>query len=191
MTKIAFEFFSKPGASPVTVVASDLTEAQQLYQTWLECAVETETLLPPAIDVFASDWLERRPLLREACSHNRSGIAYWSENRFGWEVFPADQKSALASAPPEGTMRCIQFTADEGDDALVFAPDHQEAVNTFCVWHIERWGSPPTHFRANDLSRWKLRGEMAVLRDQLEAEIEGVAHWDFHEGWQILPPELA
>ena len=189
MTTQVFEFFRGGGAVPITVFAHDLAEAEDIFSRYLDAHEPGQHRVPPMIYPYGAEWLSKRPLLEAAAQEGNSGIGYYLEWQWRWEITEPEASRDEPLAPPERSVHYYRFESEEGDDAMLFATSYEQAVTFYCVWHQENWGSLPPHFTARQMDRWMLTGPLAVLRDQLEAEIPGVAQWNMADGWTILPPD--
>lgn len=188
-TMMVFEFARGDSVPPITVFADELRQAEELFRRWSQAHDPEFNDGPPNVFPFNAQWLELRPLLRSAVKRVQPGIGYWDERSFAWVTHEPEDETDLPLAPAPGKVRLYRFDCEERLQELVFAMSYDEAVRLFCLHHIELWGSLPTSFTARETCRWTLSGPLAVLRDQLEAEITGVAQRDRAEGWRVLPAD--
>ncbi len=86
-------------------------------------------------------------------------------------------------------MGYYRFEAEEGEDAMVFAESLEHATTLYCAYQLDRWGELPTRYSLRKMSRWDLHGEFVTLRDDMQADMSGVAFLDEHDVWRILPPD--
>jgi hypothetical protein len=118
-----------------------------------------------------------------------TGVGYWNRSKRAWAIARPQDEQLGELAPPEGRVGYYQVTAEPGDDAMVFATSFEEATTLYCACHLDAWGSLPERFFIDRRSRWELVGERATLRDDLEAEITGVARRDNDGVLRVLPPD--
>jgi hypothetical protein len=189
MTIRAFEFTRTWNEIPVTIFAHDLDDAEQIYRDWVRSHHPDQSGLPLMIFPYGEDRLEARHLLFEAATRGETGVGYWHPSKRAWAVGQQQVEQLGELAPPAGNVGYYQVTAEPGDDAKVFATSFDEATTLYCAWHIDAYGSLPERFFVDRRSRWGLTGELATLRDDLEAEITGVARKDNEGMWRVLPPD--
>ncbi len=189
MTTRVFECARSWDNTPVTVFARDLEHAAIIYAEWVKRHFPDKPHGATTIYAFGEERLEARPLLDAAASAGSFGVGYWDAAIHKWLVVQPDSIRLGELAPPLGQVTYFHVTCDEGDDALVFAESIVDASRLYDEWHRDRWGEPPTWFKIESRSRWELVGELATLRDDMVANITGVAAGDMDHRWRILPPD--
>jgi hypothetical protein len=172
---------------PLTVVAPTLEEAERIHREWIEAHHLDRLIAPVSIFPYGEGWLKARPPLAKVAAENKAGIAYWDPGSGSWRVAdPKDAPLGLLATPP-GPIECYRFEATEEQKPMVFAETHEEAVTIFC-WRYEiEWGEEPGWFLVRKLSRWDLVGDLATLRDDMDAGISGIAGKDENGHWRIMP----
>jgi hypothetical protein len=189
MTIKAFECTRHWAEVPVTIFAHDLDEVDEIYRTWVATHHPEQRGEPDVVYPYSGSRLEARLLLDAAAALDTVGVGYWDRRKHAWVVVQAEDPLPGDLAPPEGRVGHYDVKSDEGDDAKVFATSFEEATTLYIAWHADRWGEAPTWFTVHMRSRWELMGELATLRDGLDAEITGVARWDNDGVSRILPPD--
>ncbi len=173
----------------VTVFARDLDHAAMVYEEWAAQHSPERPLGAHTIYAFGEERLEARPLLDAAASAGKFGVGYWDEQQHKWLVGPPDGPRLGELAPPVGRVTYFQVDSDAGDDAIVFAENIVDASKLYDEWHSSRWGDSPSWFTIATRSRWDLVGEHATLRDDMIANVTGVAAGDMDDRWRILPAD--
>ncbi len=188
MNLAAFELTTRPGEAPVTVFARDEGHAETLYRKWMRyhrTQVTVDTVLTYA---YRGQLLKARPLLATCAERGEAGVGYWDELYCGWSVEDPSSPVTGDLTPQTGTIEYYRVDTDKGDVVLVFAASPEEATTSTLVYFMNEYGEAPTYWQMRRQSRWSLNLAMAVLRDQMEAGIRGVATWDSDEGWSITEP---
>lgn len=189
MTIKVFEFTRTSAEVPVTIFAHDLDEAEKQYRDWVKTHHPGHSTEPEMIYPYFGSKLKARPFLDAAAALGRVGVGYWKNGTRIWVIGGPEDKPSGDLALPEPRVSFYRVKAEEGDDASVFARSFEQATSLFSAWHLDRWGDLPTRFFIHTLSRWDLLGELATLRDDMEAELTGVAGRDNYGIWRILPPD--
>lgn len=189
MTIKVFEFECRWSEIPATIFANDPHEAEQIFREWAALHYPQQCGEPAVIYPFAESRLEARPLLDAAAALDVAGIGYWDSDRCAWVIASASEDAIGERSPPERRVGYYRVEDEGGDTKMVFAKSLEEVTAHYCAWHVDAWGELPTYFSIDKRSHWELLGQLATLRDGLEAEITGVAKWDNDGVWRILPPD--
>ena len=138
---------------------------------------------------FVGAALKARPRFAELAKLGTAGISYWSRTASRWVVAPPWGTPLIDLVEPEPQVSYFRFEADLGFDAMVFAETYEEATTLYCAFQLDHWGELPAMFWVRKMTRWDLRGELVVLRDDMEADISGIGRRDVYGNWRILPPD--
>ncbi|KHK89309.1 hypothetical protein [Novosphingobium malaysiense] len=188
MKLAAFELTTQPGEAPVTVFAKSEEQAEVIYREWRRHHRRHDTADTVLTYAYRGQLLAARPLLAACAARGEPGIAYWDELYREWSVEQPASPVTGDLTPLAGTNEYYRVDTDKGDVVLVFAASPEEATTSTLVYFMNEYGEAPTYWQMRRQSRWSLVLAMAVLRDQMEAGVRGVATWSQDDGWSITEP---
>ena len=174
---------------PLTVIAESYEAAEQNYLKWREARGLGAPARLKQVTRRDEAWLADHPQLAELAGEGTAGIAYWLNHRDGWALAAPSDEPVGELQPHEPFVRCFWIEVDGGDSAMVSATSHEHAATMFLVWHERVRGKRPHRFTIKKRSRWLLTGGMHVLREEMDAEMMGIAAHSEEDGWHIYPPD--
>lgn len=191
MTINVFRFWYQGNTTPLTAFAETLEAGEELQRRW-SAAHQGEKAKPLIrTEICAEGWLDDRPQWKRAVELGEAGVGHWMGHSEGWVVEAPETVLRGPLGPLYTPVRLFVASLDGEEHALIFAMDELMAANTYLQWHNHWFNQTPRNFELRPQSRWKLTGPEAVLREEMDARICGIAGWSEIEGWHIYPPEDA
>jgi hypothetical protein len=187
MTVQVFEVHDGATGVPLTILADDEAHARSIYAAWVRRHEPSRKATGIGAFRRGGRWLAVREQLADLARAGRPGVAYWLGLERGWTVRSPEDKQVGDLAPYKSSVRFYRVEDNEGEEKLIFARSSQEALTMFVAWCLDAIGEVAEGFTIRRVSRWTLTGPMLPLREQMDAEIVGVAGWSLSDGWNIYP----
>lgn len=183
-----FQIWVETSCIPLTVIAEGYEAAEMLYAEWRRAHDLGDQHDLQQVAQRNADWLADHPQLAKLAAAGRAGIAYWVDHRVEWVLAAPSDEPQGQLQPSESPVRYYLIELYSAGRVMVFATSPQHARDIYLAMHDRAFGTRPRRFTITTASRWLLTGEMAALREEMDAGRVGIAARTEEEGWHIFPP---
>jgi hypothetical protein len=183
------EAWGLESSTPLTICARSVDRAEEIYAEWVDAHHPARARQPSRLVDRDKRWLADRPQLADVTRRGDEGVVYFIDHVLGFVVTFSWAPMAGEIAPPQTEVRYFRAETVDGDGAMLFARDPDEALRLYIIWHTNAYGRLPSEFSIEEASRWRLTGPLTILREKMDASMIGVAGWTLREGWDLYPAD--